>query len=121
MTGMHFRGLPKAKRSAFRKLAALAYERELGAELTQLEAAFAAWRSGQCDAFDLEKLIHQFHQGPARALYVRYADGDPIHAVAAAIVAGIMAESEVPEPIRPELEPAITLVQDLSRKREEDE
>jgi hypothetical protein len=51
-----------------RELARLAYERELAAALTEVEQAFGRWRAGEIDAFGVEHIIHQFHQGTALEL-----------------------------------------------------
>jgi hypothetical protein len=56
----------KAERRAIRELAGLAYERELAGELTKLRASFDAWVAGQMTPFELEQVIHQFHDGVSR-------------------------------------------------------
>jgi hypothetical protein len=65
-----------------------AYARELAAELTKVEQAFGRWRSGEIGPFDVEAVIHRFHQGPARKLFTRY-QRDPDWAVSLAIIRGI--------------------------------
>ena len=87
----------KAARKHFRKLAATAYERELGRALEQLHVQFERWKIGEVDAFDLDVKIHEYHNGIARDLFKRYEYGDPELAVGAAIVSGILLESEVDE------------------------
>lgn len=89
-----YRDMTKRQRRLLRELAGLAYERDLAGELTKVEQAFGRWRSGEMDAFDLEQLIHRFHQGPARELFTRY-QGDPDWSVSHAIVRGILTEAEV--------------------------
>jgi hypothetical protein len=116
MTG--YRELTKAQRRILRDLAGLAYERELGAELTLLESSFAAWRAGLIDAFELEGRIHRFHQGPARKLFTKYDDTDPLLAVAAARSSGLIAETEVPEAVRPALAPMLAFIRDRNDPQE---
>src|ERR1700730_1190913 len=58
----------KAIRRRLRELAGQAYARELGAELTKLEADFARWRSGEIDPVELSDRIHRFHNGRGRGL-----------------------------------------------------
>lgn len=67
----------RAERKELRRLAGLAYERELAHELTTIEAAFRAWRAGELSPFDLSDRIHAFHNGVARDLFVTYNRWDP--------------------------------------------
>jgi hypothetical protein len=90
----HLRDMTKGQRKRLRELAALAYQRELGHELGELEQTFARWRAGETDAFEVEAAIHRFHQGPSRKLFTRY-QADAVWAVAQAIVRGVLAEGEV--------------------------
>jgi len=85
----------KEQRRRLRDLAALAYERELSRELSDLEAEFSRWRSGETNAFDLSKAIHAFHQGPARELFSRYGRSSEELVVAQAIHGGIISRDEV--------------------------
>jgi len=84
----------KAQRRRLRDLAELAYERELSRELSDLEADFARWRSGDTNAFDLSEAIHVFHQGPARELFARYGRSSQELVVAQAIHGGIISRDE---------------------------
>ncbi len=97
----------KAAKRQLRELAALAYERELSRELALLERAFQDWRQGRISPFELSDLIHRFHNGPSRELYSFYHLGDNHLAVANALGAGVLDESEVPEAVRLELGPAL--------------
>ena len=89
------REFTKAQRARLRELCGLAYERDLSAELARLEAAFQRWRANEVDAFELSDLIHDFHQGPSRKLFVKYSQRDLPLAVASAIHRGVLAEGEV--------------------------
>jgi len=86
--------LTKKQKQEMRALQALAWERELEQELTNLEEQFRRWRNGTIGAFDLSDRIHHFHNYEARDLYKYYSDRNPF-AVPGAIVKGIISESEV--------------------------
>jgi hypothetical protein len=87
---------PKRVKRQLRELAATAHEREVRAHLEQLAEDFAGWRAGKLDTWELTDRIHRFHDGPNRDLFVRYTRGQPEMAVAHAVVAGLLKESEVP-------------------------
>ena len=86
----------KLEKKQLRKIAGIAYERELEKELSSLRDRFSAWHSGDIDAFQLSDNIHEFHQGPSRGLYNFYTSVDPHMAVARAIVEELVLEEEVP-------------------------
>jgi hypothetical protein len=88
------RDFTKAQRRRLRELGAVAYERELSAELAGLESEFGRWRAGEIDAFELSDAIHRFHQGPARRLYSKYDHSNLDFAVAHAIVRGLLSAEE---------------------------
>jgi hypothetical protein len=79
-----------------REYASKAHERELHRELTKVEDSFAEWRQGRISSGELDHRIHKYKTGPARELYKRYNYGDTELAVAYAIVAGVLAEDEIP-------------------------
>lgn len=108
--------LPKAARRAIRDLASLAYERELADELTKLHAKFDAWNAGQMTPFELEQVVHQFHDGVSRQLYNRYASGTTLpHEVAAAVLRGTISPAEIPEAAREQLDRLITLLAEAAQ------
>ncbi len=78
----------KAAKKHFRKLAAIAHERELGNELNKLLSEFDRWKKGEIDPFELNDLIHKHHDGIARNLYKFYVYADPETAVCKAIQRG---------------------------------
>ena len=84
----------KSQRRKLRDLAGIAYERELSAELSNLESEFRRWRAGEIDAHDLSNHIHRFHQGPARKLWSRYEPSNLEFAVADAIHRGLITKDE---------------------------
>ncbi|MFL6263303.1 MAG: hypothetical protein ACJ76Y_26710 [Thermoanaerobaculia bacterium] len=86
----------KSNKRKLRQLAGVAHERELGAELSKLEAEFARWRRGEIDPFELSDRIHRFHDGVSRDLYVLYGRLPPSHSVARAVALEVLREAEVP-------------------------
>jgi len=64
--------LPKALKREIRELAGVVHERWLALELGKLEGEFARWRAGELDAIELSALIHKFHEGPPRALWLMF-------------------------------------------------
>jgi hypothetical protein len=106
----------KATRRRLRELAGIAYTRELGAELAKLEADFSKWRSGEIDPFELSDRIHQFHDGIARDLYVRYRNLAPQQTVARALVSHVLDRAEIPSDLLRALEPAIQFFETFSEK-----
>ena len=109
--------LSKMARRAIRELAGLAYERELAGELTKLRAAFDAWMAGQMTPFELEQVVHQFHDGVSRQLYNRYSSGSTLpHAVAAAVLRGTISVNEIPEPARKQLDRIMALLSEVGEK-----
>jgi hypothetical protein len=99
--------LTKAQKRELRRIEALAYERELTAELAKLEEAFHRWRAGELGPHDLNEAIHTFHQGPSRKLCSRYT-GSAGHLVAVgAIASGIVAQDEVAADVMELLKPLL--------------
>jgi hypothetical protein len=92
-----------AQRKDLRRLVELAYERELNEELGALEESFHQWRCGSINAYDLSQAIHEFHDGPARDLYVRYNRLKPDVLVAHAFARGVLTERAVYSPRRTSL------------------
>jgi hypothetical protein len=87
--------IPKHMKRALRQLADRAYEIELGRELTELEGEFARWHRGEVSPFEVAEVIHRFHQGPARDLYVSYTSRHPKAAIAHAIQNGILDRTQI--------------------------
>jgi hypothetical protein len=101
--------LTKAQRRRLTELAALAYQRELDAELGKLEAEFRRWRSGELSPHELSDLIHAFHNGPSRELFSRYDRKFRDLAVAGAVRRGVLSEVEVGPEILSLLAPRLSL------------
>jgi hypothetical protein len=94
-----------------REYAGRAHEFELRRALAPLGEAFRAWERGELDSFELETLIHRFHQGPAREIYVQYTTR-PEPAVARAIATGMLARESVPAELTEELGGLIAFFED---------
>ena len=88
------RDFTKAQRRRLRELGGMAYERELSAELSNLEREFRRWRAGEIDAHELSDRIHRFYQGPAQNLFLKYEHSNLDFAVADAIHRGLITEEE---------------------------
>jgi hypothetical protein len=88
------REFTKAQRRRLRELGAIAYERDLAAELSKLETEFGRWRAGEIDAHELSERILRFHHGPDRKLFSLYEQSTLDFAVAHAIHRGVITEEE---------------------------
>jgi hypothetical protein len=88
------REFSKAQRRRLRELGGMAYEHELSAELSKLEAEFGRWRAGDIDAHELWDRIHRFHQETARQLFSKYDRSNLDFAVAHAIHRGLITEEQ---------------------------
>lgn len=84
----------KNERKELRKLAGLAYERELAKALELLEGNFRQWKENKITAFELSDLIHQFHNGISRDLWSFYTSGYNEMIVSQAITNGIISKAE---------------------------
>jgi hypothetical protein len=101
--------LTKSQRRRLQELAALAYQRELNAELAKLEVEFQRWRSGDLSPHELSELIHAFHDGPSRKLFSRYDRKFRDVAVAEAVRHGVLTEAEVGSEMLSLLAPRLSL------------
>ncbi len=90
-----------------RKLAGLAYERELTRELEALARHFDRWREGRISCWDLSDRIHEFHDGASRDLFKQYNYGKPEATVPYALAANILSEDEIPPALLDRLRKAI--------------
>ena len=85
----------KSERKELRRLAGLAYKRELAKTLESLERKFGQWKKNKITAFELNDFIHKFHNGIARDLWSFYTNGDNRMIVAHAIAKGIILKTEI--------------------------
>jgi len=88
--------IPKRVKRLLREYAAVAHEEELRRALLPLAEALKRWEHGSLDSGELSDLIHRFHQGPARELFLRYNASNLVAPVAYAIAAGIVNRTAVP-------------------------
>ena len=63
---------PKRIKRLLREYAAAAHEEELRRALVPVAETFKRWERKELDSGELSEIIHKFHQGPARDLWVRY-------------------------------------------------
>ncbi len=89
--------VPKRVKRLLREHAAAAHDEELRRALQPLFEAFKKWSQGTVSSGVLCELIHEFHQGSARDLYVRYNPRMHTSAVARAIATGVLDRTSVPE------------------------
>jgi hypothetical protein len=89
----------KAERKILRKLAALAYERELTRCLSRLESSFADWRAGRIGVAQLNHSIHDYHDGDSRDLWKKYNGLSPEELVGIAVAEGILEQDDVPDAV----------------------
>jgi len=88
--------IAKRVRRLLRECAAAAHEEELRRALLPIAEAFKRWEQGELGSGELSELIHRFHQGPARELYVRYDTNQLEAPVAYAIVRSVLDRKAVP-------------------------
>jgi hypothetical protein len=82
--------IPKRVKRLLREYASAAHEEELRRALLPLAEAFKRWEQGGLSSGELSDLIHRFHQGPARELFLRYNTPHLVASVAYAVAAGIV-------------------------------
>jgi hypothetical protein len=87
--------IPKRLKRLLRTCAGEAHEEELRRALVPLGEAFDRWKRGDIASWELSNLIHKFHQGPARDLFVKYGTNHLEAPVAYAIVTGILAKDKI--------------------------
>lgn len=90
----------KKQLKAIRRLAGLAYERELSEALSDLATGFDEWRGGTIDAFQLHDAVHRYHNGPARDSWSRYQSSKALLSVPLAIARGYLQPNDLPPEIR---------------------
>ena len=87
---------PKRMKRLLRELAVVAHERELRRALVPVAEAFRRWENGDVSSFELSDVIHEYHDGLSRQLFVKYARPHDYTAVAHAIAIGVLDRTEVP-------------------------
>ena len=88
--------MPKRIKRFLREYAAAAHEEELRRALLPISEAFGRWARRELGSGELSEIIHRFHQGPARELWVRYNTLHLETAVAFAITTGVLGRETIP-------------------------
>ncbi|MCB1007768.1 MAG: hypothetical protein KDB94_02630 [Acidobacteria bacterium] len=96
-------------RRELRRLAGLAHQRELARALAKLESSFALWREGKLEGYELNELIHDYHQGEQREIWGRYKRGHEAPAVARALALGLLQSEELTPQLLEELAGGVDL------------
>lgn len=87
---------PKRIKRLLREYAGAAHEEELRRALVPVAEAFQRWERGEVGSGELSEIVHRFHQGPARDLFVRYDTPYLEMSVAHAIVTGVLDRRTIP-------------------------
>ena len=85
----------KKQRHHLRELAAECHEFELEDALEELYEQFQKWGGKGLNVFELNDIVHEFHNGISRELYKRYVMMDPDFSVAYALNNNVLNESAV--------------------------
>src|SRR5687767_12470281 len=88
--------VPKRIKRLVREWAGIAHDRDLRKALSELRVQFNRWDRGEIDSFELNELVHRFHQDTAREIWKRYATTHLEPAVASAVAAGVLRKEELP-------------------------
>jgi len=62
----------KKHKKLLKDLVSMAYERELKSELEKLEINFLKLQNGEINAFELDNIIHGYHNRISRELFKKY-------------------------------------------------
>jgi hypothetical protein len=87
---------PKRIKRLLREYAGAAHEEELRRALRPISEAFGRWERRELGSGELSDIIHRFHQGPARELWLGYNTPHLEMAVAFAITTGVLGRDTVP-------------------------
>ena len=107
----------KAIRRKLRDLAEQAYEEELRRALAPLAEAFERWQVHATSSVEISRLIHEFHQGPARELWGTYQSLKPDLLVARAVALGVLARASLPADVAASLAGAFESFEALARDK----
>ena len=88
--------VPKRIKRLVREWAGIAHDRDLRKALSELCAQFDRWDRAEINAFELNDLVHRFHQNTSREIWKRYATTRLEPAVASAVAAGVLRKEELP-------------------------
>ena len=104
--------IPKRLKRLLRTWAGEAHEEELQRALVPLAEAFDRWKRGEIASSELSNLIHKFHQGPPRELFVKYNTNHLEAPVAHAIVIGVLDKNKIPPELLEQLAAWIKFYED---------
>jgi hypothetical protein len=104
---------PKRIKRLVREYAGAAHEEELRRALLPVSEAFGRWARRELSSGELGEIIHRFHQGPARELWVRYNTSHLETAVAFAITTGVLARETIPAELLEHLAGALRFYEEV--------
>ncbi len=107
----------KKLRKMLREQAERAWEAEMRAALGALHGKFEQWKSGEVSSGDLDRAIHEYHNGIARDIWKRYSNSRPHFQVAYAVAAGLIAKDSLPPEVQEYIASLLGFYEDLDRKR----
>jgi hypothetical protein len=97
--------ISKKQKKHLKELSDRCYELEMSEALNELFEHFQKWKKGEIDVWDLNKRIHQHHDGAARSLYKFYEMvRNPQNAVAHGVVKGIIEMDDIQKDCHPFVE-----------------
>jgi len=107
--------ITKKMRKQLRELAWTAYRREMEVALDDIYNQFSRWKDKKITEFEMNELIHQFHDGISRDLWKHYVGrpGKDEFLVAGAFSRGILTDEDVPIEIREKLTSQIQFYKEL--------
>ena len=108
--------LSKQLKRLVREWAGIAHDRELAKALLELDGHFERWKRHEIDAFELNELVHRFHNGVAREIWKTYAANHLEPAVASGVASGILRREELPEQLLQHVAGLIAFYEDALRQ-----
>jgi hypothetical protein len=104
--------VPKRIKRLLRECAGAAHEEELRRALLPVSEAFGRWARRELSSGELSEIIHRFHQGAARELWVRYNTSHLEMPVASAITNGVLGRETIPTELLEHLAGALRFYED---------
>jgi len=110
--------ITKKMRKQLRELAWTAYKREMDLALNELYDQFPNWKDKKITEFDMNELIHKFHDGISRDLWKHYVGcaGRDEFLVADAFSRGILSDEEIQSELRKKLFSQIQFCKELANE-----
>ena len=90
-------GFSKSDRTRIRLLGGLAWERLLRAELMDIRTSIDAMDGEKLSPFDVNDLIHKFHEGASQELFSSFSHSLPWLAVCRAHLDGVLTDDDLTE------------------------